>query len=530
MKRLVLFSATISLLFSCQSEPIMRDNTVQDENVTVYTSKIFTADFLADTKAQLTDEFRIRWNDGDRIAVYDGTEKHDIDAKFNEDTPFNATFSIDRIAEAETYYAVNPASAYSSFSESMITINVPSEQTAVDGGCDPKALVMVAQSTLSQSGEPANFSFWNACGLFGFNVAEDGVTEVKISALGEDKLSGNASVTFDQDGLPVVVPASDASNKVLIHGPFTKGKTYYAVVYSGDCPSGVALTYVFREGESEKTVTWNVHKKKALPSRSKIRLLKVGDAFGTMMSSASFKIGTTALIKDYDDNVYAKKNVSAGNLTDADDSVIVAIPFAAARVVVDKNTGVIDVYDSDNDLQPFTVEFAIANNKSNGVLRRTITNPETGKGNIYIYGGPPLNYKGRKQVVTESEADPQILLYSGYNMLQDFCFKVSAELSEVTVVTPGTMSSGYSNTNDYMSKTYGFYANIDDKVKLPLKDRTDSREAVPIFWNEWTPMLAGVGNEKFYPAERDGEDKFVMNKVVSKYILDIRNLRIKFTK
>lgn len=524
MKRLVLLSVTMSLLLSCQSETLMRDNNVQDENNVVYTSKIFTADFLADTKVQLTDEFKVRWSKGDRIAVFDGNEKHDIEAEFNEETPYNATFLIDNIAVTDTYYAVNPASAYSSCSGSVLTINVPSEQTAIEGGCDPKALVMVAKSTSLQAEESANFSFRNACGLLGFNIAEDGVTSVKITALGEDKLSGNASVTFDQEGLPVITPASDAANEVVVKGTFTKGKTYYAVVYSGDCPSGIALTYVFGEEESEKTVTWNVHKTKALPSRSKIRLLKVGAALGSMTSSASFKIGETSLKTDYDANVFAKKNVSAGNLTDDNGNVIVTVPFAAARVVVDKNTGVIDVYDSVNDLQPFTVEFAIANNKSYGVLRRTVT------GNIYMYGGGPLNWKGNKHLVTMSEADPQVLLYSGSQMLQEFCFKVSAEKSEVTVVTEGTMSSGYSNTNDYMSKTYAFYANSANRKTLPLKDRTDSKTCVPIFWNEWTPILAGVGNEKFYPAERgEGGDKFVMNKYVHNYIIDIRNLRVKFT-
>ena len=106
------------------------------------------------------------------------------------------------------------------------------------------------------------------------------------------------------------------------------------------------MTYVFGEEESEKTVTWNDHKTKALPFRSKIRLLKVGAALGSMTSSESFKIGTTSLKTDYDANVFAKKSVSAGNLTDGDGNVIVTVPFAAARVVVDKNTGVIDVYDS----------------------------------------------------------------------------------------------------------------------------------------------------------------------------------------
>lgn len=524
MKRLVLLSVTVSLLLSCQSETLMRDNNIQDENNVVYTSKIFTADFLGDTKAQLTDEYRVRWSNGDCIAVFDGKDKYDIDAEFDEETPYNATFSINQIAKTETYYAVNPASAYSSCSGSVLTINVPSEQTAIEGGCDPKALVMVAKST-SLAEETANFSFSNACGLIGFNIAEDGVTSVKITALGEDKLSGNASVTFDQEGLPEITPASDASNAVVVKGPFTKGNTYYAVVYSGDCPSGIALTYVFGEAESAKTVTWNVHKTKALPSRSKIRLLNVGAALGSMTSSASFKIGETSLITDYDANVFAKKDVSAGNLTDGNGNVIVTVPFAAARVVVDKNTGVIDVYDSDNDLQPFTVEFAIGNVESYGVLRRTVTE------NLYIYIGSMTDWKGRNQKVTMSEADPQVLLYSnGYNMLQGFCFKVSAEKSEVTVVKEGSKSSDYQNNTDYISKTYGFYANSAKEVTLPLKNRTDSKTAVPIFWNEWTPVLAGVGNDQFYPAERgeDG-DKFVMNKIVHDYIIDIRNLRVKFT-
>ncbi len=520
MKRLVLLSVTVSLLLSCQSETLMRDNNIQDENNVVYTSKVFTADFLGDTKAQLTDKYRVRWSKGDCIAVFDGEKKHDIAAAFNEETPYNATFSIDNIASAPTYYAVNPASAYSSCSENVLTINVPSEQTATDGGCDPKALVMVAKSTKTD-----NFSFSNACGLIGFNIAEEGVTSVKITALGEDILSGNASVTFDQGGLPVITPASDAAKEVVVKGTFTKGNTYYAVVYSGDCQSGIALEYVFGEGESKKTVTWNVHKTKALPSRSKIRVLNVGAALGSMTSSASFKIGDNSLITDYDANVFAKKNVSKGDLKDGDENVIVTVPFDAARVVVDKNTGVIDVYDYDNDLQPFTVDFAIGNVESYGVLRRTVTEK------IYMYGENMTGWKGVDKTVTMSEADPQVLLHSGYNMLQIFCFKVSAELSEVTVVKEGTKSSGYTNNTDYMSKTYAFYGDPAKKVTLPLKKSTATVTRVPMFLNEWTPMLAGVSNEFFYPAERSEDgNKFVMNAEVNKIIIDIRNLRVKLIK
>lgn len=472
----------------------MRDNTVQDENVTVYTSKIFTADFLADTKAQLTNEFRVRWSDGDCIAVFDGKEKHDIVAEFNKETPYNATFSIDKIAVTDTYYAVNPASAYSSFSESALTINVPSEQSAVEGGCDSKALVMVAQSTSSQVGEPANFSFRNACGLLGFNIAEDGVTSVKITALGEDKLSGNASVTFDQEGLPVIAPASDAANEVVVKGTFTKGKTYYAAVYSGDCPSGIALTYVFGEEESEKTVTWNVHKTKALPFRSKIRLLKVGAALGSMTSSESFKIGTTSLKTDYDANVFAKKSVSAGNLTDGDGNVIVTVPFAAARVVVDKNTGVIDVYDSANDLQPLVVNWHPNDDVSIPEQQTTVTT-------FYLRGASAgWSESGKNIGFVQSEADPQVLIHSNtsnwrWGGRNQFAIFRSGEIG----------GKKYNINNSYV-------------FTCPLSDSGTKQEDLVLPLNVWAPIVGG--------ADGNARGSYYNLQSPNYIVLDIRNMKI----
>lgn len=494
MKRLVLLSVTVSLLLSCQSETLMRDNNVQDENNVVYTSKIFTADFLADTKVQLTDEFRVRWSDGDCIAVFDGNTKHDIYAGFTEENPFNATFEISRIAEVETYRAVTPSTAYDGFSDGALSVNVPSVQTAVSGGCDPKALVMVSESETETEKGKTVFSFRNVCGLFGFNIEEDGVTSVRIASLGGDKLSGKASVTFDSEGVPVVEPASEGSETVVVNGPFTKGNTYYAAVYSGDCPSGIALTYVFGEEESEKTVTWNVHKTKALPFRSKIRLLKVGAALGSMTSSESFKIGTTSLKTDYDANVFAKKSVSAGNLTDGDGNVIVTVPFAAARVVVDKNTGVIDVYDSANDLQPLVVNWHPNDDVSIPEQQTTVTT-------FYLRGASAgWSESGKNIGFVQSEADPQVLIHSNtsnwrWGGRNQFAIFRSGEIG----------GKKYNINNSYV-------------FTCPLSDSGTKQEDLVLPLNVWAPIVGG--------ADGNARGSYYNLQSPNYIVLDIRNMKI----
>lgn len=508
---------------ACQTEEMPapgQNETIEGE----LTEKVFTADFSAETKTVLDESRNVKWSSGDVVTIYGGAESAPADAVISDDG-YSASLTV-VLPETEVYYAVYPAIAAKGCTDGRLKLELPAKQTAVAGSFDKNAALAVARS------EARNFSFKNVCGLLAFKVAEEGVTSVAISSLGDEPLAGAAEVVFAEDGTPEVTATDATAKTVTVSGTFERDKTYYAAVYSSACEKGISIAYTI----GDKTYTYNLHKAGALPARSKVRTVSVG-TLSAMSAATSFKVESTALVSDYDANVFAKNTALKGDLTDNNDKVILTVPFSAVRTVVNKETSTIDLYDAANDLKPFTVEFAIGNNENNGVLRRTITDK------IYIYWAQgDWKWKGKEQPLTLSEADPQILIIKTVNdnMLQEFNFKVCAELSEVEVIKEGTLTKKYFNENDYQSKTFGFSGIVANKKAYQIRrlDGTYTGENnlktyVPLYLNEWNKVEAGFGNEKFYVADMDetiGDYVYVQNIVVNNYIMDIRNLRVKFIK
>lgn len=520
MKKLYLLPLIMAFAVACQTEEMPapgQNETIEGE----LTEKVFTADFSAETKTALDESRNVKWSSGDVVTIYGGAESAPADAVISDDG-YSASFTV-VLPETDVYYAVYPATAAKGCTDGRLKLELPAKQTAVAGSFDKNAALAVARS------EARNFSFKNVCGLLAFKVAEEGVTSVAISSLGDEPLAGAAEVVFAEDGTPEVTATDATAKTVTVSGTFERDKTYYAAVYSSACEKGISIAYTI----GDKTYTYNLHKAGALPARSKVRTVSVG-TLSAMSAATSFKVESTALVSDYDANVFAKNTALKGDLTDNNGTTILTVPFSAVRTVVNKEISTVDLYDAANDLKPYTVEFAIGNNEKNGVLRRTVAD----KG--YLYGGGTLNWKGKEQSYTASEADPQILLYSGYNMLQDFCFKVCALFSEVEVVKEGTLTGTYANNNDCQSKTYGFYAIAANKKSYQIRrangtytGENDLRTYVPLYVNEWNEVAAGVGNEKFYVAVMDetvGDYVYAQNIEIETYILDIRNLRVKFIK
>lgn len=522
MKKLYLLPLIMAFAVACQTEEMPapeQNETIEGE----LTEKVFTADFSAETKTVLDESKNVKWSSGDKVRIYGGTQSAVADAVIAVDNEYSASFTA-VLPETDVYYAVYPATAAKGCTDGSLKLELPAVQTAVAGSFGENAALAVAKSDAGN-----NFSFKNVCGLLAFNIAEKGVTSVAISSLGNEPLAGAAEVVFAEDGTPEVTATDATAKTVTVSGAFEPDKTYYAAVYSSACEKGISIAYTI----GDKTYTYNLHKAGALPARSKVRTISVG-TLSAMSAATSFNVASTALVSDYDANVFAKNTALKGNLTDNNGTTILTVPFSAVRTVVNKETSTIDLYDAANDLQPYTVEFAIGNNEKNGVLRRTIAD----KG--YLYGGGTLNWRGKEQSYVASEADPQILLYSGYNMLQEFCFKICALLSEVEVVKEGTLTGTYANNNDCQSKTYGFYAIAADKKSYQIRrangtytGENDLRTYVPLYVNEWNKVAAGVGNEKFYVAVMDetiGDYVYAQNIEIKTYILDIRNLRVKFIK
>lgn len=454
------------------------------------TDKIFTADFGTDTKAELTDGYKVKWNSGDRIVIY-GNNSVVAVADIDADNEYRATFAAEGLAEAGTYYAVYPAASSTGCSEGELTVNLPVEQTATAGSFDKDAVIAAAVSEDCGKGGNVALCFRNLCGLVGIEIPSDDVETVVISSLGNDVLAGEAKAFFDESGNPVIVPVSGGASHVVLKGRFEKGKTYYASVFPGDCPAGISVTFTYNSGE---VLSYNIHRGKALPSRSRIRRIDVSGGFTPQVISdaVSFKAGDADLVSDYDINVFAKQNVPAGKLTDQAGNAILGIPFAAARIVVNKNTGTVDVYGTDNDLQPLTVKWHPNGNTSVPVQETTVQS-------LYLRGEPAgWSTTGKEIGFKPSAADPQIMVCNSQWSW--------GGRTQFAIFRSGTIGGADYNINN----SYVF--------TCPLTDAGEKQENLVLPLGKWMPLSGG--------ADSNSRGSYYNLQKPDFIVLDLRNMRI----
>ena len=209
---------------------------VEKDQDTATDAVVFTATLQQPTKANL-DNYKVIWNEGDRISVHDGNSWKVSDPLLLADisgvgTKASFRFTKDTPAIGSTYYAVYPASAapVTAPSEDMISVILPEVQNITSGTIAKDALVQVCKGDDSN-----NLYFRNVTSLIEFKIPADGVSSVCFEAVEGDSFSlerrlpiaGGASVN-------VAAPATDivgTGTRVVVNGDFIKDKNYFAVVY-----------------------------------------------------------------------------------------------------------------------------------------------------------------------------------------------------------------------------------------------------------------------------------------------------------
>lgn len=168
----------------------------------------------------------VRWSAGDNVAAFVSSEAHTSTAtEILSAKSARFTFS-DLAADAVVQYAVYPASAAVGLvGESVVTVTVPTEQTAVAGSFAEGSAVAIAK------GGSSTLEFKNVCGFLAFTINADGVQSVHIYA--NEKMTGTADVSWNSGNPTVSAFKNFAYTGVKLTGPFTKGATYYAAVFPG---------------------------------------------------------------------------------------------------------------------------------------------------------------------------------------------------------------------------------------------------------------------------------------------------------
>ena len=182
----------------------------------------------------------VHWSAGDNVAAFVSNVAHTSTATdIVSAKSARFTFS-DLAADAVVQYAVYPAAAAVGLvGESVVTVTVPTEQTAVAGSFAEGSAVAIAK------GGSSTLGFKNVCGFLAFTINADGVQSVHIYA--NEKMTGEAEVNWNSGDPTVSAFGTFAYTGVKLTGPFTKGATYYAAVFPGTY-TGLTLKLTHSDG------------------------------------------------------------------------------------------------------------------------------------------------------------------------------------------------------------------------------------------------------------------------------------------
>lgn len=168
----------------------------------------------------------VRWSAGDNVAAFVSSEAHTSTAtEILSAKSARFTFS-DLAADAVVQYAVYPAAAAAErLAGDVITVTVPTEQSAVAGSFAEGSAVAIAK------GGSSTLEFKNVCGFLAFTINADDVQSVHIYA--NEMMTGTAEVNWNSGNPTVSAFKTFAYTGVKLTGPFTKGAIYYAAVFPG---------------------------------------------------------------------------------------------------------------------------------------------------------------------------------------------------------------------------------------------------------------------------------------------------------
>lgn len=244
--RNIFFAFMALAAFACSKPETPKTDKPQDAPVddpvveAVPMDMTFGASLEGATKVVFDGTSKSLWEADDMISIYDGEENRCFEAgEAGERTVFTG-----QALESDEYYAHYPYSDEISFAEGTILTSIPAEQTAVKGSFDADAAVAVAYAA-----KDADLAFKNLASMLIFTVPADlTLTSFSIAGNASEKIAGDVSVTFGQDGNPMIADAGEAAASVTLTGEMTDG-TYYVLVRPGNY-SGLTVTITDNNGKS----------------------------------------------------------------------------------------------------------------------------------------------------------------------------------------------------------------------------------------------------------------------------------------
>ena len=258
---IIIFATLICVaLDSCQKKDDVQ-KTETEVSVTSFYARSSGSGSPSKTSRQETGS--VWWSPNDEITVFCG----ETSGKFvsqNEESADVATFigSFDSPVStsdvsSKGVVAFYPYSEDLSCSEGTITFSLPASQPALAGTFDEELYPLIARSNNTE------LSFYNICGGAKFTVSQEGIKTVTFKGNASEPLAGKLSVTFDENGVPMV-EVLEGEKEIVVTAPdggtFEVDKEYYIVTIPQSLPKGFTIIYndglsINNEFKTDKAIT-----------------------------------------------------------------------------------------------------------------------------------------------------------------------------------------------------------------------------------------------------------------------------------
>lgn len=257
MKRnAIIMLAISSILVSCSKDAVQDSTSGKEDGVYEGAVEVTFSAVTDQTKTSIGElvdgKRRISWEQGDEIAILFS----DKVTKSKAESSGESTEFVAKVDAADEYYAVYPSSA-GSLNGKELKVTIPATQTISAGFGSAHYAAAVAVDN--------NFAFKNLCGWIKFTIPEGSpVKRILVRGNGEQPITGNITVTFDETGNIATSAVSGGNSRLTvdIDGP---GEYYAAVLPGMDLANGVGFRFYTEQSyDSEKAISPGVFNPKTL--------------------------------------------------------------------------------------------------------------------------------------------------------------------------------------------------------------------------------------------------------------------------
>lgn len=264
MKKLIIFLFGASLVVSACDNMVEVDDT-RSNRFNMAGMDVFTAESenpSGHTKTVLNQDGGIDWQPGDSIHIFKGKSDCGAFVATIEEQAITSDFigQLDYSEEDKdgAYWAIYPYSKDNTCDGKSVTVHIPDKQVATEGTFDKKAFVSIAHS------DKQTLSFYNVCGGVKISVTTPNIKRIIFKGNAGETLAGDAIVTMDENGRPVVQSITNPKTEVTVEAPadkvFEVGKWYYISCLPNSLAKGCSVLFRMENDSFSADADYSINK------------------------------------------------------------------------------------------------------------------------------------------------------------------------------------------------------------------------------------------------------------------------------